>query len=76
MPLDIVEYLILVQKFICYGAPRGHMAPSVNLPLPNISESTWGRKLKLKTIRYDKVLALGINFFLLGDVQGVQHSLM
>ena len=40
MPLDIVEYLILVQKFICYGAPRGHMAPSVNLPLPNISEST------------------------------------
>jgi len=46
-----------------------HRPPSVNLGTPNISETTAARKLKLKTIRYAKVLVLGIKNFQLGGIQ-------
>ena len=46
-----------VQEAYCVGTP------SVNLGSPIISETTTSRKLKLKTIRCDKVLALGIIIF-------------
>jgi len=42
-----------------------------------MSETTGAKKIEIKnTIRCDKVLALGTNFFPLGGVQGVQGPLM
>ena len=47
--LDIVKYSLYVKKLRARGRPGGVEPPSVNLGLPNISESERGRKLKLKT---------------------------
>jgi len=57
-PLDIVRFRYT--NFSTRGRPGGTGHPCVNLGPPNISEITRARKLKLKPIRYDKILALGI----------------
>ena len=63
--LDIVKYLLWVQKFLRYGASRGRRDPSVNLEPANISESKRARQLKLKTplertrLGYTKISARG-----------------
>jgi len=46
--LDIVKYSLYVKKLCARGRPGGVEPPSVNLGLPNISENTRARKLKLK----------------------------
>jgi len=44
--------------------------PNINLGPPKISETTRARMLKLKTIRYCEVLALGTKISPLGGAQG------
>ena len=58
-PLDIVTYSPRVQKKFQLGGVQGDTAPpNLNIAPPKISETTGGRMLKLKTIRYCEVLAV------------------